>query len=66
MNLVVFGATGLLSFGHALFLGIGAYVAAALTSKLGVRHFEAILLASAAALQVVGFFAIRRFSQVVE
>jgi branched-chain amino acid transport system permease protein len=44
---LLFGSTGLLSFGHALFLGIGAYTAAALTSKLGVLSFELLLLAAA-------------------
>lgn len=45
---LLFGTTGLLSFGHALFLGVGAYTAAALTSKFGVLSFEMIVLASAA------------------
>ena len=36
---LLFGTTGLLSFGHALFLGVGAYTAAALTSKFGVLSF---------------------------
>jgi len=40
---LLFGYTGLLSFGHALFVAIGAYGAAVLSSKLGVRSFEAIL-----------------------
>ncbi len=40
---LLFGTTGLLSFGHALFVAIGAYAAAVLTSKLGVRSFEAIV-----------------------
>jgi branched-chain amino acid transport system permease protein len=44
---LLFGATGLLSFGHALFLGVGAYTAAALTSKFGIRSFEIILVGSA-------------------
>lgn len=44
---LLFGTTGLLSFGHALFLGVGAYTAAALTSKLGILNFEAILIAAA-------------------
>ncbi|MBI2312306.1 MAG: branched-chain amino acid ABC transporter permease [Betaproteobacteria bacterium] len=44
---LLFGYTGLLSFGHALFVGIGAYAAAAITSKLGLRSFELILVASA-------------------
>ncbi len=46
---LLFGTTGLLSFGHALFLGIGAYSAAVLTSKSGVRSFELILIAAALA-----------------
>ncbi len=41
---LLFGTTGLLSFGHALFVAIGAYAAAVLTSKLGVRSFELIVL----------------------
>jgi branched-chain amino acid transport system permease protein len=44
---LLFGTTGLLSFGHALFLGVGAYTAAALTSKFGVLSFEIILIAAA-------------------
>lgn len=44
---LVFGFTGLLSFGHALFVALGAYTAAVLTSKLGVLAFEAILLVAA-------------------
>jgi branched-chain amino acid transport system permease protein len=46
---LLFGYTGLLSFGHALFVAIGAYGAAVLSSKLGVKSFEVILLASGAA-----------------
>lgn len=44
---LLFGATGLLSFGHALFLGVGAYTASTLTSKFGVLSFELIVLTSA-------------------
>jgi branched-chain amino acid transport system permease protein len=46
---LLFGYTGLLSFGHALFVAIGAYGAAVLTSKLGVKSFEVILITSGAA-----------------
>ena len=46
---LLFGYTGLLSFGHALFVAVGAYGAAVLSSKLGVRSFELILLISGAA-----------------
>jgi branched-chain amino acid transport system permease protein len=49
---LLFGYTGLLSFGHALFVAVGAYSTAVLTSKLGVKSFELILLASGAAAVV--------------
>ena len=45
---LLFGYTGLVSFGHALFIGIGAYTGAFLTSRFGIRSLEAILLAAAA------------------
>lgn len=41
---LLFGYTGLLSFGHALFIGIGAYTAAFLTTSFGVLSMEVILL----------------------
>ncbi len=44
---LLFGYTGLVSFGHALFIGIGAYAGAFLTSALKVRSLEAILLTAA-------------------
>ena len=43
---LLFGYTGLLSFGHALFVAVGAYAAAVLSSKLGVKSFELIVLIS--------------------
>ena len=48
---LLFGTTGLLSFGHALFLGVGAYTAAVLTSKFGVLSFELLLVAAALAVR---------------
>jgi branched-chain amino acid transport system permease protein len=50
---LLFGTTGLLSFGHALFVALGAYTAAFLTSALGIRHLEAIVLTAMAAALVV-------------
>jgi branched-chain amino acid transport system permease protein len=50
---LLFGYTGLVSFGHALFIGIGAYTGAVLTTKLGVRHMELILAAAAVAAAIV-------------
>ena len=41
---LLFGYAGLLSFGHAMFLGIGAYGAAIMSSTLGVRSFELTLV----------------------
>jgi len=60
---LLFGYTGLLSFGHAMFVGIGAYATAVLTSKLGVRSLELVLLAaglSATAIALpVGLLSVR-------
>jgi branched-chain amino acid transport system permease protein len=50
---LLFGYAGLVSFGHALFLGIGAYTAAFLTTHTPVRSLEAILVAAAAAAALV-------------
>jgi branched-chain amino acid transport system permease protein len=43
---LLFGYTGLLSFGHATFLGFGAYGAAVMAGVLGIRSFELVLLCS--------------------
>ena len=50
---LLFGYTGLVSFGHALFIGIGAYTGAVLTTHAGVRHIELILPAAALTAAVV-------------
>jgi len=44
---LLFGTTGLLSFGHALFVALGAYTAAWLTTRTPVRSLEVIVLAAA-------------------
>ena len=41
---LLFGYTGLLSFGHALFVGLGAYTTAFCTSQFSIRGMEVILL----------------------
>jgi len=46
---LLFGYTGLVSFGHALFIGVGAYTGAVLTTYTPVRSFE-VMLAVAAVL----------------
>jgi branched-chain amino acid transport system permease protein len=60
---LLFGYTGLLSFGHAMFLGVGAYATAVLTSKLGVRSFELVLLTAIAVSALialpVGYLCVR-------
>jgi branched-chain amino acid transport system permease protein len=50
---LLFGTTGLLSFGHALFLAIGGYTAAYLASTLGVRSLEAMLVTAAVVAAVI-------------
>ncbi len=41
---LLFGYAGELSFGHAMFLGFGAYGAAIMSGVLGVKSFELVLL----------------------
>jgi branched-chain amino acid transport system permease protein len=43
---LLFGYTGLVSFGHALFIGLGAYTGAVLTTHTPVRSLEVILAAA--------------------
>src|SRR4029450_6067104 len=60
---LLFGYPGLLSFGHAMFLGLGAYGAAVVAGVLGVRHFEVVLVIVALASLVIalpiGFLCVR-------
>ncbi|HSE92046.1 MAG TPA: branched-chain amino acid ABC transporter permease [Methylomirabilota bacterium] len=44
---LLFGYTGLVSFGHALFIGVGAYAGAFLTTHTSLRSLEVILVVSA-------------------
>jgi branched-chain amino acid transport system permease protein len=50
---LLFGYTGLLSFGHALFVGLGAYTTAWLTSVWGIRSMEVMLLTAMAVAVLV-------------
>jgi branched-chain amino acid transport system permease protein len=50
---LLFGYTGLVSFGHALFIGLGAYTAAFLTGMFKVRSLEVILLTAAVVAGIV-------------
>jgi len=45
---LLFGYTGLVSFGHALFIGLGAYTGAFLTTHAKIRSLEVILIAAGA------------------
>ena len=59
---LVFGYTGLLSLGHAAFYGIGAYVTAIFSAKLGFSFIPCFLLsglAGAIAGLVIGFPTLR-------
>src|SRR5579885_3032602 len=50
---LLFGYTGLLSFGHAMFIGIGAYGAAIMSGLIGVKSFELVLIAAILASCVI-------------
>ena len=60
---LLFGYTGLLSFGHAMFLGVGAYGAAVMAGVLGFRSFElvlvAVMLAAAMVALPIGLLCVR-------
>jgi branched-chain amino acid transport system permease protein len=59
---LLFGYTGMLSFGHASFLGIGSYLAGIAIVHLGLNWFIAILigvLSAAIAGALIGYLAIR-------
>ena len=59
---LLFGYTGLLSFGHAAFLGVGSYLAGIVIVHAGWPWWAAIITgiaASALAGAVIGFLAIR-------
>ena len=54
LGLLVLWRTGLVSFGHALFFGIGAY-AAALLQRIGVNDFFVILVLGTAASGLLAY-----------
>lgn len=60
---MLFGYTGMLSFGHAAFFGVGAYAAALSLTKAGAGLFTAMILSVVVTLlaaAVIGFFSIKR------
>ncbi len=59
---LLFGYTGLLSFGHAAFFGIGGYAAALAMQHGGVSMLPVLVLGALAAVagaMVIGFFCVR-------
>lgn len=59
---IIMGYTGMVSFGHSAFFGLGAYIAGLSMLRLGLPLLPAMLLAvlgAAAAAVVIGFFALR-------
>jgi branched-chain amino acid transport system permease protein len=60
---LLFGYGGLLSFGHAMFIALGAYGAAIIAGVIGVKQFEVVLagvaLASAMVAVPIGLMCVR-------
>jgi branched-chain amino acid transport system permease protein len=59
---ILLGSTGLLSFGHSAYFGVGAYSAALLMQKVGLHYFIAIPLSLAITgviAAVIGYFCSR-------
>jgi branched-chain amino acid transport system permease protein len=52
---ILLGYAGLLSFGHAMFIALGAYTAAVFTSKLGLPYIEVALVAASAVSAFTAF-----------
>jgi len=50
---LLFGYAGLLSFGHAMFLGLGAYAAAVIAGVWGVRYFELVMAGAGVAAFII-------------
>jgi branched-chain amino acid transport system permease protein len=50
---LLFGYTGLLSFGHALFFTIGAYTVSYMTARFGILSMEASILVAVAVAVIV-------------
>lgn len=52
---LLFNYTGLISFGHALFIGIGGYTAAFLTHKYSILYMELILVLAIVLSGIIAF-----------
>ena len=67
LGLLVLWRTGLISFGHALYFGLGAYTVAMLGKNLGVTEVLITLPAAGLVAAVVGFalgFIIRKYREI--
>ena len=67
LGLMVLWRTGLVSFGHALYFGLGAYAVALLQKNWGVTDFFLLLIAGVFVASLVGFllgFIIRRYRDI--
>jgi branched-chain amino acid transport system permease protein len=53
---ILFGGTGLVSFGHALFYGIGAYITGMLTKAIGPEYFILFIVAGGVGAAFVSIF----------
>lgn len=59
---IILGYTGMISFGHAAFFGVGAYTVGILLQKTAISFpviFIIVIVASAVAAFVIGFFSVR-------
>lgn len=59
---ILLGNTGLLSFGHAAYFGVGAYGVALLMKKAGIHYFLAIpmsLIITGIIAAIIGYFCSR-------
>lgn len=59
---LLFGYTGLLSFGHAAFFGLGGYAAALAIQHMGLSMLPVLtigIISAAAGAMVIGFFCVR-------
>jgi branched-chain amino acid transport system permease protein len=57
LNLLV-GFGGMTSLGHASYLGVAAYISALLTSKYGLAHGTAAIVALSGTVAMAGFFGV--------
>lgn len=67
LGLLVLWRTGLVSFGHALYFGIGAYTVAVLGKEFGISEVLITLPAAALIAAVVGFglgFIVRKYREI--